>query len=568
MKIFSVSNTQIEKKNNPSFKSISFLNYNDRYSLIKTKLKQELEKLSDNKNSTNVASILGEGKFGTTYRFNAPELRDVVIKKNKNNYIDDYKDEYNNLLHVPIDRIGGQAGIARAYNNSTGDYYLLSTLAKGKEISPYNRYTENHLKSLFDKMFELDKVGLYHGDLNGKNILLTNEGEINFIDYQWAQVVDKTNFFDGLKSQKLLLPMSHFPENAQMFEMATMPYYLEKIGTQNEKEKFLKMYLKNKAQYHRKRYEYIKDITRNWAYSSEYFLIQDSLNAEKAKAKIYAKPTDNVLKIELKKFQFLSDYRDAYGHVDPNILDRNILASTSSYICSISAVQDYRKEIAKQMILCTDSDMLDYLRAQEEYGDYWYKNLEQFSSDTFSYVMRAITKRLHPEEQAHQFYIDERNPRNIKPNRDVLYEMNSRFHTLYERNFLVPDDIQDTMHNIFSVPMKDIKTEISNDQKAIHRCKKIQHAYKELKDFNRQGKVLDLLNTAELITLKTREFNGYAYHNMNSVKLDNILDNIQCLSEILTKNIYNTILKGLKEYDANSIVVQGYEFMRKFALRI
>ena len=77
-----------------------------------------------------------------------------------------------------------------------------------------------------------------------------------------------------------------------------------------------------------------------------------------------------------------------------------------------------------------------------------------------------------------------------------------------------------------------------------------------------------MLNTAELITLKTREFNGYAYHNMNSVKLDNILDNIQCLSEILTKNIYNTILKGLKEYDANSIVVQGYEFMRKFALRI
>ena len=114
------------------------------------------------------------------------------------------------------------------------------------------------------------------------------------------------------------------------------------------------------------------------------------------------------------------------------------------------------------MILCTDSDMLDYLRAQEEYGDYWYKNLEQFSSDTFSYVMRAITKRLHPEEQAHQFYIDERNPRNIKPNRDVLYEMNSRFHTLYERNFLVPDDIQDTMHKIFIIGVKKSNTRIKN----------------------------------------------------------------------------------------------------------
>lgn len=562
----SVNSVSYNKKQNTNFKSIRFEQYNDKYNSIKNRLSKELSDFVDGKNN---AAILGEGKFGETYRFKDANLRNVVIKKSKGEYKDDYLLEYNNLVKVPTNKVGGQAGIARAVNSATGDYYLLSTMAEGKEISNFNRYTDSHLKSLFNKMFELDKVGIYHGDLNGKNILLTQSGEINFIDYQWAQVVDKSNFFDSKKIEKLLLPASHFPENAQMFEMATMPYYLESIGTQKDKEDFLKMYLQNKSAYHSKRCQYIKQITQNWPYSSELASIRDSLAAEEAKAKVYRNPSDKLLKLELKKFQFLSDYRDAYGHVDPNIFERNILTSSSSYLCSISSVQDFRKEIAKQLVTCTDRDMRAYLKAQQDYGDFWYQSLRSFSSDTFDYVMRAITKNLNYDETKHNFYQYDRNPRLMKANRNVLDAMDSRFHTIYDRNFYVPYGIKDTMHNIFSVPMDDIKplTQMSN-LKAYHRRKKIQHAYGELKNFERNGQVLDLLNTSEVMTLKAREFKGYAYHNMNSYRLDRLLDKLLSDSVEFTENLYKTILNGLSEYDADKILVQGYKNMRKFVTKV
>lgn len=96
-------------------------------------------------------------------------------------------------------------------------------------------------------MFELDKVGIYHGDLNGKNILLDGTGNVNFIDYQWTEKVDKNNLFDNVKSQKTLLPVSNFPENAQMFEMASMPWYMENLDSSIDREAFLKQYLRAKS---------------------------------------------------------------------------------------------------------------------------------------------------------------------------------------------------------------------------------------------------------------------------------------------------------------------------------
>lgn len=567
MKIINQINFTNNKKQNPSFKSAFIIQYNDTYSPIKTKLTKELSKFS---NGDNNASVLGAGKFGETYRFKDAELRNVVIKKSKGEYKDNYSQEYNNLIQVPSEKVGGQVGIARAYNPTTNEYYLLSTMAEGKEISPFNRFTDSHLKSLFKKMFELDKVGLYHGDLNGKNILLTRSGEINFIDYQWSQIISKTNFFDTTKSKKLLLPVSNFPENAQMFEMATMPYYLQSIGSQKEKEDFLKMYLKNKANYHNERYMLIKKLAQNWPYSAERYSINKSLEAELAKSKVYKNPSDNLLKIELKKFQFLSDYRDAFGHVDEHMLDRNILTSSSSYICSISAVQDFRKEIAKQLRTCYDHDMINYLKAQMEYGDYWYNNLREFSTDTFAYVMRAITKQMDIGEEQHKFYDYDRNPRLMTANKNILDAMDTRFHAKYDRNFEVPYDIKTDMHEIYSEPMDDIRSysHMSKDLKAYHRRKKVQHAYGELKTFEKQGKVLDLLNTSEVMTLKVREFLGYAIHNIYSSKLNRLLNTMLENSVNFTERLHNTILQGLSEIDANKILVQGYSNMRNFITKV
>ena len=145
-----------------NFKS-SFEDFNNKFNPLKSLLKRETDEfISIGSNVTK----LGEGIGGETFKFNHPKLDHIVIKKNKAGYSEDYEKEYKNLASIPTNIIGGQEAVARAYDR--GEYYLISTLVPGKTVSRDNRYTEEHLKNLFNKMFELDKIGIYHGDLNGK----------------------------------------------------------------------------------------------------------------------------------------------------------------------------------------------------------------------------------------------------------------------------------------------------------------------------------------------------------------------------------------------------------------
>ena len=45
-----------------------------------------------------------------------------------------------------------------------------------------------------------------------------------------------------------------------MFEMASMPWYMENLDSSIEREAFLKQYLRAKANYHEQRYDYIKKL--------------------------------------------------------------------------------------------------------------------------------------------------------------------------------------------------------------------------------------------------------------------------------------------------------------------
>jgi len=162
------------KKNNTSFKSSYFEDYNYKYNYVRSKLEQQTEYFFRNRG--NVTKI-GEGVGGETFRFKDWDLNKFVIKTTKSGYSDDYKNEYDNLMKIPIDKIGGQEAIARVYDSS-GRYGLISTLANGRPASLTNRYNDELLKNLFEKMFELDKAGIYHGDLNGNNILLNSSGKV------------------------------------------------------------------------------------------------------------------------------------------------------------------------------------------------------------------------------------------------------------------------------------------------------------------------------------------------------------------------------------------------------
>lgn len=555
---------QLINKKQINFKSVYYENYNSKYSNIRSKLERETERFFQN--SSNVKKI-GEGVNGETYKFSDWDLRKFVIKTTKPNCTDDYNKEYTNLMGIPVDKIGGQEAVARVYDSSKGRYGLISTMVEGKPASIINKYNDVHLRILFDKMFELDKSGIYHGDLNGNNILLNSSGNVNFIDYQWTQFVSKSNFYDMEKVKKMLLPKTVFPENAQMFEMASLPYYIEKLPSSYEKESFLKKYLKNKSYYHDKRAKFIAALVPNW-YASEKHLIQQSQREESAKAKVLKNPDDSVIKLELKKIQFLSDYRDAYSHVDGNLPNRNIIPSSSAYLCAMSSVQDFRKEVSKEMNKCYNSDKREYLRSLQIYGDYWYSNLKEYTYDTFNYVMRALINKPGREEVKHQFYINERNPRYISPNRDILKNVSPKYQTVFDRNFDVPIGMSYKIPDIYDDAACTIGNLLSYDTKSQHNIDKIRSVSKESKAFNNESRFLDLLNVSLVGVLKIREFAGYVRHNLPAyLAASYITDLLEKTSEF-TLSLFNTMYNGLRQETSNNILTKGYIGMRQFKGKI
>lgn len=567
MKITPIINHKIQNHKSSqiyqvNFQSSYFENYNNKYNPIKTLLRNEIEEFIETGAN---ATKLGEGIGGETYRFNHPRLENIVIKKNKTGFSDDYLKEYNNLTQIPTDVVGGQEAVARV--NESGRHYLVSTLVPGKSVSKTNRYTEEHLKTLFNKMFELDKVGIYHGDLNGKNILIGENGTVNFIDYQWTEKVDKINFFDSRKSQKILLPLAEFPENAQMFEMASIPRYIESFDTIAEKETFLKTYLQAKSNYHEKRYEYIKKITKNWPYTSEKVRINQALDSEKAKAAVYKNPDENILKLEMKKFQFLSDYRDAYSHVDPNLPSRNIIASPSSYLCSISSIQDYRKEVMRQLSASYTKSKSDYLKSMLNYGDYWYNNLVTYTKDTYDYIIRMTKKTRNRGEEPHKFYINERNPRIFPPNLDLLESMGASYKPLYEMGLDSPYLMTFKLQNIYEEPIRILDITLT-DSKSVHKIEKMKNLFKKTRSTAIDKRLLDTLNASEVAVLKIREFKGYVKHNFSSYMADRTLNEMLENAVNFSQELFGSILAGLRSQNAKNITVKGYEEMRKFIYKI
>lgn len=546
-----------------AFKSAEFLEFNSDYNSLKYDLERELNKFLIERAPV---QKIGEGVCGVTYRFLSPKLENVVLKKNKPSFKDDYAQEYKNLLMVPKS-IGGQRAIARAYDSVRGQYFLVSSFVQGKSIAHNRKIPVEHLRLLFDKMYELDKEGIYHGDLNGKNILYSPDGKINFIDYQWAQKVSKTNFYDGEKTRQILMPVTNFPENAQMFEMSTLPWYFETLGYETDKRKFMVDYLKVKSDYHQKRYNYIKEITRNWPYSSELGYIRKSLEYEKAKADVYKRPTSEVLAIEFKKMQFFSDYRNAYSHVDSNLPDRNIIASSSAYLCSLSSVQDFRKAVEKNIGLCSDYSMKKYLESMQEFGTYWYDALSHYTSDTFDYVMRATTKKMYTGEPRHNFYQYGRNPRDFKANRDIVSNMSYPTRAMYEKNFDIPVARCVDLENIYSQSVVNLQN-ILFDKDSVNNTYKIRTFTKQLNRFRSKSEGLNLLNVSQLATLKIKEFESHIKHNTNTTVAKNMVDKLFLSTVDFTQTLFKSVYKSVSEESARKIVVKGYENMRKFKTRL
>ena len=483
----------LSHKNNISFEAIQIRQINPAYAHMRTQLENELEvfvRTEDN------AKMLGAGVSSAVYRFE--RLKDIVFKKSlKQN--DSFNEEVEHLRMLPQALKNVQKFVAQAFDDETGLFYLLSTRMNGKEADwKKNPWTREHFKNFFSTLFELDKNGIYHGDLHCGNILLDGEGNANLIDFQWTQKLLRSEFF--INKPNCILPPFIMSENSQMFEMAGIPYYIKFMSNTRQGKRFLQDYLKEKANYHQQRSYFLRAFFERLTSEKEKINIIKGINYEDAQSIILRKPDDDVLRIETKKLQFLSNFRESCSRGDFNNPTGNYVTATSANLMTLSAIQDLRHEIALQKRKkFLSSAKKDYLKYTEEYAIYWCDSVSSWVGGVFEMSLRTAENTKYSRDN---IIFD-----SLENLTDLYKFIGEKNRGRYNRGFEISDLTADKFKEI-EAETKNIKREyiyLDFDAKIMRKINEIQKLNDRLKKALKDDCGFDVLNLSILSIVKNRE---------------------------------------------------------------
>lgn len=612
------SNSKSLKFYFPSFGQIIFKDVSSKYEDKKEQLEKELDIFSGSKKN---AQFLGSGISAEAYILK--KMPEVVVKQAFDKK-ETFEDEQKNMNLMPSGLDNAQKFVARAYDDEENRYYLLSTKIEGKCADPQTMpWTRKHLKSLFDGLLKLDKSGVYHGDLNNGNMKLTNEGNVNFLDFQWTHKISDSYAFE--EKEESILPGFIYLENAQMFEMAELPYYLRNINDTSQAKQFFKEYLQEKSDYHRNRYDYI-----NANYFINYSDVVKAKKFEKAQAVVFENPSEDVIKTEAKKVQFLNAFREAYKRIDKNVKDKNILTAGSYYLLAMNMVQDFRHEVQKNTkaiplekeaiereertieseqkeiserensvfgrlihgkkdderkkelenrteYLNKRKDYLthkeDYLDLSEEYGKFWFEKLSTWAPDAFDFPMRHITGYLKSwEKQRHDFNNPNVNLNDFGNVTNVLSSIGVETSFDNIKNFNIDMEQFNRNEEKNKELFRKLTTSVtkSNFAEIKNKIYEIKDLQKEINKAGETGEWLNALNLSMLMTLKSRDL--YAAATNSNTKDYEYLQNIKTLAsefketyKNIAQNLFQQIYREINNYDCKSGYVLGYGNMEKFS---
>lgn len=484
-----------------SFKAIQYKAISPQYEPQKEELRKELETFSDGRKN---AEYLGKGVFSAAYILK--QMPNVVVKESFNKD-ETFQKEQENLELIPESVKNTQKLVARAFDDEKMTYYLLSSKVDGVSPDPHqNPWTRNHLRNMFYTMFLMDKNGFYHGDLNNGNMKLTGDGGVNLIDFQWSHKAKQTDFFK--ENPKSILPDFIPCENSQMFEMAELPYYLNKMDSQYEAKQFLNTYLQEKSNYHKMRYGFICNLAANQKSKANYLAIEEAKAFEKAQSAVFENPNENVLRLESKKIQFLNAFRESYKYIDENVKDKNILSAPAAYLSTLSYIQDFRNEVSNQKTkFFLGANMSKYLKYQEKYGDYWYAKVVSWAPDTVKYAIRQTTGKLLPWEQKQ---IPNRNVdfSKIGVLTDVLSTIDSNYKPVYTKPLNVKRAVNESFIDNNLKKVRSVTEFISSPELAKFKEKacELEDSQVKLKQAYRANQGLEVISYSLLGILKAREF--------------------------------------------------------------
>ena len=118
-----------------------------------------------------------------------------------------------------------------------------------------------------------------------------------------------------------------------------------------------------------------------------------------AESKVLSEPSEDLIKLEILKMQFLRTYRKALKFFEEPIPNKNILPATSAYIKLLIDIKELIYEIDKQMnINSKNIEELTYLSGLKEYALFWSDKISNHLDCVFNTTLKYTNNQLTKDE--------------------------------------------------------------------------------------------------------------------------------------------------------------------------
>ena len=347
-----------------SYKNISFTSKVTR--VINGSVPDDIKEQVDIFEETNGknAMKLGQGLFAEAFLINGTNC---VIKRSKPGKAvginGDFSQEAQALLKVPKGFTHAQRLIGNVETEDE-NFYLLSTFVNGEiPDGKKTKWDRKSLSSILKSLAELDTAKVYHGDVSRCNCLITEDGNVNLLDFQYCEKFgingDENHRYNA---ERYKVPYFIAPSNAQMFEESNFATYLSTIDEDEARELF-REYLEEKSKYHLKRAEgFAKQGAR-----------PEIVEYDRLMAKYLKNPSKEMLKLQAMKMQVLSTHRYILSAMDTRKQDDlyNIMSAPTYYLHAIedsNKMANYASEMSKRTF---DKDLQKLLSYEKENALFW-----------------------------------------------------------------------------------------------------------------------------------------------------------------------------------------------------
>ncbi len=310
------------------------------------------------------AKKLGQGLFAEAYLINGTKC---VIKRSKPGKAvginGDFSQEAKALLNIPDDLIHAQRLIGNVETEDK-NFYLLSTFVDGKiPDGDKVKWDRTSLNSILSTLAKLDIAKVYHGDVSRCNCLITENGEVNLLDFQYCDKF-KISGDENHKAnaQKYKVPYFIAPSNAQMFEESNFATYLSTLDETDARLLF-KTYLEEKSVYHKKRAEgFSKQGAR-----------PEIVEYDSLMSKYLQNPTCEMIKLQAMKLQILSTHRYILSAMDTRKQEDlyNIMSAPTYYLHAIDESNKMAQFASECAAKTNDKDLQKLLNYEKETALFW-----------------------------------------------------------------------------------------------------------------------------------------------------------------------------------------------------